>query len=96
MTGAIVSLTITVRVFDPTLPLPSVAVYVRTYVPGTSVFTDPEVMTPSGPLTTSPAVAPGSTKDDPASNVIEALPFKVTIGGVVSTTVTVKLDDPVL
>jgi hypothetical protein len=90
--GAVVSTTFTVRVAVPVLPEASVAVYVRVYVPTTDVFTLPVVVTVSLPL----AVAPESVYEAPSSTVIGLVPVTVTIGAVVSTTLTVLLAYPVL
>ena len=92
------STTVTVKLADPVLPALSVAEQVTVVGPSAKVLPDAGVQTGViEPSTVSVAVAVNVTTA-PAELVASATMFAgtVTTGSVVSTTVTVKLADPVL
>src|SRR5262249_38664745 len=97
--GAVVSATVTVKVFEPGLPAASVAEHVTVVAPSANV--DPDAGTHVGvidPSTASVADAPLYDTTAPAALVASAMMFggTVTTGPVVSWTFTVNEAEPVL
>jgi hypothetical protein len=92
--GPVVSLTVTEKLARPLLPAPSVAVHSTVFVPSAKVLPDPGLqLGVTLPLTVSVAETPVKFTLAPAGLVASAVsvPGTVTIGAVVSRTVTVKL-----
>src|SRR5439155_2611179 len=97
-TGAVESTTVTVKLFMPVLPLPSLAVHVTVVVPNTKELPEAGLqLTETGPAQISLALALKLTGAWPEPvHSTEMGAGTVTAGGVESTTVTVKLFMPVL